>query len=135
MDRMMVEPARFVVRTFAAAAAPAYHYRFSYVAESMRLKWKGAPHATEIPFVFDTVQARYGQGLTPADKAMAEAANAYWVSFAKTGDPNGSGRPVWPACKGVCDVLLDFAIGGPKAGPDPWKARLDLTATVADKAR
>ena len=81
MDRMMVEPARFIVRTFAAAGAPAYHYRFSYVAESMRGKWPGAPHATEIPFVFDTVHARYGKDLAPADTAMAEAANGYWVSF------------------------------------------------------
>ena len=84
MDRMMVEPARFVTRTVAAAGQPAYHYRF-YVAESMRTKWAGAPHATEIPFVFDTVEARYGKDLAPADKAMAEAANAYWVSFAKAG--------------------------------------------------
>jgi para-nitrobenzyl esterase len=135
MDRMMVEPARFIVRTFAAAGAPAYHYRFSYVAESMRAKWKGAPHATEIPFVFDTVQARYGQDLAPADKAMAEATNAYWVSFAKTGDPNGPGRPAWPPCTSACDDVLDFANNGPKAGPDPWKVRLDLTAAAVDKAR
>ena len=134
MDRMMVEPARFLARTLAAAGAPAYHYRFSYVAESMRKEWPGAPHATEIPFVFDTVRARYGKDLAPADKAIAETANAYWVSFARTGDPNGAGRPAWPPCKAACDVLLDFTNGGPKAGPDPWKARLDLTTTVADKA-
>jgi para-nitrobenzyl esterase len=72
MDRMMVEPARFLARTLAAAGAPAYHYRFSYVAESMRKEWPGAPHATEIPFVFDTVRARYGKDLAPADKAIAE---------------------------------------------------------------
>jgi hypothetical protein len=53
-DRMMVEPARFVVRTVAATGQRAYEYRFSYVAESLRKQWKGAPHATEIPFVFDT---------------------------------------------------------------------------------
>jgi para-nitrobenzyl esterase len=135
MDRMMVEPARFIVRTVAAAGQPAYHYRFSYVAESMRKQWPGAPHATEIPYVFDTVAARYGKDLTAADKALAEAANAYWVSFAKTGDPNGAGRPTWPACTGACDVLLDFATSGPKAGPDQWKTRLDLTAAVADKAK
>ena len=134
MDRMMVEPARFLARTLAAAGAPAYHYRFSYVAESMRKEWPGAPHATEIPFVFDTVQARYGKDLAPADKAIAATTNAYWVSFAKSGDPNGAGRPAWPACTGACDVLLDFTNAGPKAGPDPWKARLDLTAVVADKA-
>jgi para-nitrobenzyl esterase len=135
MDRMMVEPARFVARTFAAAGQPAYHYRFSYVAESMRKEWPGAPHATEIPFVFDTVAARYGKDLTPADKAAAEAANAYWVAFAKTGDPNGAGRPAWPACKGACDTLLDFTNAGPKAGPDAWTSRLDLTAGAADRAR
>jgi len=134
MDRMMVEPARFVVRTFAAAGAPAWHYRFSYVAESMRKEWPGTPHATEIPFVFDTVQARYGNALAPADKAVAETANAYWVAFAKGGDPNGGGRPAWPACHGMCDGLLDFTNDGPKAGPDPWKTRLDLTAAVADRA-
>ena len=61
MDRMMVEPARFIVRTVAAAGQPAFHYRFSYVAESMRKQWPGAPHATEIPYVFDTVEARYGK--------------------------------------------------------------------------
>jgi para-nitrobenzyl esterase len=135
MDRMMVEPARFIVRTFAAAAAPAYHYRFSYVAESMRAKWKGAPHATEIPFVFDTVNARYGQDLARADKAIAETANAYWVSFAKTGDPNGPGRPDWPRCTSACDDVLDFANSGPKAGPDPWTVRLDLTAAAAENPR
>jgi para-nitrobenzyl esterase len=81
MDRMMVEPARFIARTVAAAGQPSFHYRFSYVAESMRAQWPGAPHATEIPFVFDTVQARYGKDLTPADKAAAEAANAYWVAL------------------------------------------------------
>ena len=133
MDRMMVEPARFIARTVAAAGQPSYPYRFSYVAESMRAQWPGAPHATEIPFVFDTVQARYGKDLTPADKAAAEAANAYWVAFAKTGNPNGDGRPTWPACSGACDTLLDFANGGPAPGQDPWTARLDLTAGLATK--
>ena len=134
-DRMMVEPARFIVRSVAAAGQPAYHYRFSYVAESMRKEWPGAPHATEIPFVFDTVEARYGKDLTPADKKTAEAANAYWVAFAKTGNPNGGALPAWPVCKGACDEMLDFTNTGIKAGVDPWKARLDLTAALAGAAK
>jgi para-nitrobenzyl esterase len=131
-DRMMVEPARFVVRTAAAAGQPAYHYRFSYVAESMRIEWAGAPHATEIPFVFDTVQARYGKDLAPSDKAIAEAANAYWVAFAKTANPNGDGRPDWPAITArSADVVMDFGTKGPVAVPDPWKERLDLIEGLA----
>jgi para-nitrobenzyl esterase len=132
MDQMMIEPARFAVRRIAATAQQAYEFRFSYVAESMRAEWKGAPHATEIPFVFDTVLARYGAQLAPSDKATAEAANAYWCAFAKTGDPNGEGRPNWPAYDPARDLILDFTRTGPVSGPDPWKARLDVTAAAAN---
>ena len=133
-DRMMVEPARFVAKTLSAQGAPAYEYRFSYVAESMRKEWPGAPHASEIPFVFDTVKARYGKDMTAADAAMARTVNAYWVSFAKTGDPNGAGRPVWPRYDAQ-DRLMDFAAGGPEAKADPLKVRMDLTEAAADAAR
>jgi para-nitrobenzyl esterase len=132
-DRMMVEPARFIVRTLAAAGQPAYEFRFSYVAESMRKQWPGAPHATEIPFVFDTVAARYGKDLTEADKATASAANQYWVNFARTGNPNGQGLPEWPVYTPQADKLMDFALSGPAAKPDPWKVRLDLVEKLANQ--
>jgi para-nitrobenzyl esterase len=132
MDRFMVEPARFAARTFADQGQPAYLYRFSYVAESMRKTWPGAPHATEIPYVFDTVAAKYGKDLTANDEAAAQAANAYWANFAKTGDPNGPGLPKWPAYRTSTNVLMDFTADGPKAGPDPWKARMDLTEAAAN---
>jgi len=133
-DRLMIEPARFVVRMMAAAGQPAYEYRFSYVAESMRKQWKGAPHATEIPFVFDTVAAKYGKDLAPADEAISRTALAYWVALAKSGDPNGEGRPHWPAHNAKTDMLMNFTNSGPVAEADPWKDRLDLIeATSASK--
>lgn len=134
-DQMMIEPARYIAAVVSAAGQPAYEYRFSYVAESMRKQWPGAPHATEIPFVFDTVEARYGKDLTPADKATAQAANAYWVNFAKTGNPNGTGLPDWPGYTPQSDVLMDFTSKGPVAKPDPWKVRLDLTEVLVTKGK
>lgn len=131
-DQFMVEPARFLARTIAATGQPSYEYRFSYVAESMRDKWSGAPHATEIPYVFDTVEARYGDSLTAADKETARAAISYWTNFAKTGNPNGPGLPNWPVYSSQADVLLDFTLEGPVAKPDPWKARLDLIEDLAE---
>lgn len=132
-DRMMIEPARFVAQTVAATGQRAYEYRFSYVAESMRKTWKGAPHATEIPFVFDTVAARYGKDLAPADESTAKAALAYWVAFAKTGNPDGEGRPHWPAYDAKDDQLMNFTNNGPVAEQDAWKARLDLTEASVQK--
>ena len=134
-DQFMVEPARFLARAITAAGKPAFEYRFSYVAESMRKEWKGAPHATEIPFVFDTVEARYEKSLTPADKAMAKATNAYWVNFAKTGNPNGNGLPDWPVYSPATDILMDFHASAPLAYADPWKFRLDLVESLIKPAQ
>jgi para-nitrobenzyl esterase len=135
MDQLMTEPARLTAQLFAAQGLPAYQYRFSYVAESMRRTWMaGAPHATEIPYVFNTVAAKYGKDLTPQDAAVARAANTYWVNFARTGNPNGGGLPNWPRYAAASDEILDFAVAGPAATPDPWKSRLDVIAAAADSA-
>ena len=136
MDRMMIEPARFVAATLAAQGQPVYEFRFSYVADSMRAEWvAGAPHATEIPYVFDTVAAKYGASLTPRDEQTARAANTYWANFAKTGDPNGPGLPTWPRYDAASDRLLDFRADGVAAAEvDPRQARLNVTASLVDAA-
>ena len=138
-DLSMIEPARKVAQTLAARGQSVYEFRFSYVAESMRKDWAGAPHATEIPYVFNTVAARYGKDLTPADAAIAKTAIDYWTQFAKTGVPRAAGAPAWPRYQVATDQLLDFTTNGPVAKADPWKARLDLidarqSAPVADAA-
>jgi para-nitrobenzyl esterase len=130
-DAMMAEPARFVAQTLSSQGVPAWEFRFSYVAESMRKEWPGAPHATDVPFVFDTARAHYGPPLTEADEKVAQEMNTYWANFVKTGNPNGAGLPDWPAYRSESDVIMDFTNSGPVAKPDPWKKRLDLTAQIA----
>jgi para-nitrobenzyl esterase len=134
MDHMMTEPARFVASAFASEGVPTYVYRFSYVAESMRSKWPGAPHATEIPFVFDTVKEKYGKDLAPQDEKIAQAMLSYWVAFAKTGDPSTGNTPAWPRYSPATDMLLNFTKDGPVAEADPWKARLDVTAAYVSSS-
>jgi para-nitrobenzyl esterase len=133
-DRFMIEPARFVARTYASRGLPTYEYRFSYVADSMRKQWPGAPHATEIPFVFDTVAARYGDKLAPADEKIAQQTLAYWVSFAKTGDPSTDNPIAWPRYTAATDTLMNFTEDGPVAQADPWKNRLDVTAAYVSSS-
>jgi para-nitrobenzyl esterase len=125
-DRGMTEPARFLARALTAQGHHVYEYRFSYVAECMRNQWQGAPHASEVPYVFDTVAARYGKDLAAADETVAKTINAYWVAFAKTGDPNGAGRPNWPVYNAQQDVLANFTEKGVVVQPDPLRVQLDL---------
>jgi para-nitrobenzyl esterase len=96
----------------------------------MRSQWSGAPHASEIPFVFDTVRARYADQLTAADQRMAQKIHTYWVQFAKTGDPNEAALPGWPRFNAGTDTLMNFTAFGAVAEPDPWKARMDVTEAL-----
>ena len=132
-DAMMAEPARFVAQTLSSQGVPAWEFRFSYVAESMRKELTGAPHATDVPFVFDTAKAHYSTLLTEADEKVAQEMNTYWANFIKTGNPNGAALTHWPAYHSTSDMLMDFTENGPVAKADPWKKRLDLTEELASQ--
>jgi para-nitrobenzyl esterase len=130
-DRTLVEPARRLADLVARGSQPVWLYRFAYVAESQRPQLTGAPHGFEIPYVFNIPAAIVGAAkVTPADKAMGQLASAYWVEFAKIGDPNGPGLPEWPRHGPSTDRLMTFSSAGAAMQPDPLKARLDLWAEV-----
>lgn len=132
-DKVWAEPARFTARAFAAKGAPAYIYLFSYVSPSLQARMRfGAAHGSEIPYVFNNLRTRSGAASAPKDLEIARTMNTYWVQFAKTGDPNGPGLPLWPRCEPAKDEILEFKPdGSPGAGPDPRKARLDVMEKAA----
>jgi para-nitrobenzyl esterase len=104
------------------------------VAESTRGKMKGALHSSEIPYVLDIPAEVVGDKVTGDDRKMGELASAYWVSFAKTGDPNGGNRPQWPRHDPAVDKVIDFT-NNVVVGPDPLKSRLDLWRKVWSQDR
>jgi para-nitrobenzyl esterase len=133
-DQWMVEPARAIARILSARGQRVYEYRFGYVASSQRGLVPGAPHASEIPFVFDTVAAHYGNRTSRADEAMARAVHAYWVAFARTGRPDPRGQPKWPSYRRRTDELMSFTDHGPVPEADSWKQRLDIAEHASRRA-
>ena len=83
-------------------------------------------HASEIPYVFDTVRAHYGTKTSAQDAQVARQMHAYWVAFAKTGKPDPRGLPAWPRYHTRTDRLMNFTGSGPIAEADPWRTRLNL---------
>ena len=133
-DKTMLEPARHLADLVARSGQPVWLYRFSYVAEALRNdpKWKGTLHGFEIPYTFDIPGAVVKDKVTAADRSMGQTASAYWIAFAKTGDPNGAGRPTWPRHQPGVDTIINFTNEGVAVGPDPLRARLDLWAKVSN---
>ena len=130
-DQWMVEPARAIARILSARGQRVYEYRFAYLATALRKTLSGAPHASEIPYVFDTVATRYGSETSRADEAMARAVHAYWIAFARTGRPDPRGEPAWPEYHEDTDSVMSFTDRGPVFEADPWKQRLDMAERFA----
>jgi para-nitrobenzyl esterase len=128
-DWVWGEPARMTARAFLAVGEPAYIYLFGYVPPAMRERARyGAGHGSEVPFVFGNLNARWGASeATPEEEKLAQIMNTYWANFAKTGNPNGEGLPVWPRYNTQKEEILDIDVNGKVvAQPDPRKKRLDV---------
>lgn len=85
---------RALARLTSAGGAPTYLYHFTRVPPTPRKENLGAFHSLEIFYVFGNFPTRYAPA--DVDTRLAQTMSAYWVHFAKTGDPNGGARPTWP---------------------------------------
>jgi para-nitrobenzyl esterase len=128
-DMVMAEPALNLARLHVSHGQPTWVYLFSVVSSSMRDKLQGAPHASERQYVFITLNT--SPWPTDAnDLAQAKAISAYWSSFAKTGNPNGSRRVRWGAYDPSKNELLDFTNEGPIAVKVPRAAAVEAIAAL-----
>ncbi len=71
----------------------AYLYYFDRVRDSDYARNIGAYHGAELPYVFD----KHDEWLPTddVDRRLTNLMQRYWTNFARTGDPNDAGLPVW----------------------------------------
>ncbi|HEY0799886.1 MAG TPA: carboxylesterase family protein [Steroidobacteraceae bacterium] len=82
-----------------ASGQRVFVYRFDRTIPGKGEAELGAFHSLEVPYVFGSLRDREWQWLpsTPDDAALSNLIQTYWTNFAKSGDPNASGLPHWPA--------------------------------------
>ena len=104
--------------------SPVYRYRFDlgspgdlYHSASI-----GAFHSDDIEYVFGTLDSRQGAKWRPEDYKLSELIQNYWTNFAKTGNPNASGLPVWPPYQPK-DWKVMHLQPDPQARPDRHRDR------------
>jgi len=88
-------------------------------------KSDGAPHGSEIPYVFKHLDQNPGTQFTGEDKKLSEMMVTYWTNFAKNGNPNGPGLPEWPVFKDGEPTVL-YLKSEPHTGPIPNLDKLTL---------
>lgn len=106
-DIWFAQPTRWMVRGMARKNKNTYLYHFAH--QSINWPAGGSAHAAELPFVFGNLAP---DKQTPSYKTLSHAMMTYWTQFAKTGNPNVEGLPVWPRYQEASDlnIVLDADI-------------------------
>ena len=97
-DRFRVGSIRIAERLAAKPGADVWMYRFDFESPLWGGRL-GAPHAIEIPFVFDNLKVKGGlslHGERPEAQGLADRVSEAWLAFARGGDPHHAGLPAWP---------------------------------------
>jgi para-nitrobenzyl esterase len=128
-DLQVTEPARYLAQQVVKAGQPAYLYYFSYLPPPMRWTLPGVPHGGELGYVFGVLAPT----APPDAVALSKAIRAYWVAFAKTGNPNAAGGPAWKPVTSRGYGYMELGDDGPVMRPDFNKLKLEFIAGLPGK--
>jgi len=78
----------------AKAGHPTWAYQLDWATPKDGGKY-GAPHASDIQFVFDNVGKPGASAIGPTAQPMADQMSEAFLAFARTGDPNCKAIPTW----------------------------------------
>jgi para-nitrobenzyl esterase len=83
---------------------------------------RGAVHSAEIEYAFGNLATNQVYAWTSEDYGLSATIEAYFANFLKTGDPNGTGLPRWPAIEATDTAQVMVLDVHPHAEPAPHAA-------------
>jgi len=123
-DILMACPVGAEAALTSSAGQRAFIYKFDRAVPGKGEAALGAFHGLEVPYVFDTFATRSWGWLpvTQTDQKLSETIETYWTNFAKSGDPNRPGLPLWKPWAVDEEPYLQFSQSGdalPQQGFSP----------------
>jgi len=97
----------FAERKGARGRAPVYMYSLAWETPAFDGRLK-APHALDLPFVFDNTEVAEATAGAPGARDLAAMISASWAAFARTGNPATAGLPDWPAYTADARTVMVF---------------------------
>ena len=115
-DASFTYPMRAWAKGMATVPSDAYLYWFTWTPPIAERERYGAFHAAEIGYVFGNLEL-FDAVPAADDRALSELMATMWTNFARTGEPNGEGLPVWPAYTRENEAYMEFGVdSGAKSG-------------------
>ena len=114
--------------------SPVYRYHFELAAPPSKFhSGSFAFHSDDIEYVFGSLDTRPGAEWRPEDRTLSEQMMRYWTNFARTGDPNGEGLPLWPRYDKTQQVIhLDRTT---TSAPDTTRPQYEFQMSIPDSER
>jgi len=89
-----------------------------------------ATHVSEILYAFGHLDG--SRTWTDSDRKVADEMSSYWVNFARTGDPNGTGLNKWSVYDGKSESVMVFG-NPPEGAQSPGAEQLAFFQSYFDK--
>jgi para-nitrobenzyl esterase len=117
--------------------SPVYRYRFDLGSpgDKNHLALAGAFHSDEIEYVFSALDSRPMANWRPEDRKLSDLLGAYWTNFARTGDPNAPGLPIWPIYNAQNNWQVMHLDAESQARPDAQRNRYVFLDSVWSKPK
>ncbi|MHB8301555.1 MAG: carboxylesterase/lipase family protein [Acidobacteriaceae bacterium] len=105
--------ARLLAVDTTRAGQNAFLYHFTYIGAG-KFAALGAFHSEESMFLSRKYWTSWAT--QPGERKLSDTIVAYWIQFAKAGNPNVSGLPTWPPYSASGDLCQEL---GRRIGPEP----------------